>query len=235
MRKLVLLILLAAIINNTSSAQTKLSLSSGVAAAKGKSSDQHSSIFKNKTGYSCAANAALEIPVSKKLLLQTAVDFINKKYSVSVPFSSFAGLQRIERCAYISLKPSLHYRILKQKYFQVTAGAGLFAAVAIGGKYSETDAMGAPAPSPYKLKADIKFGNTIGNNYKRNDAGCSFQITARYKNFILPVMADFSFVSNAPSKYSSDMYGMPQASAETRKWRSLYAGVGYSILLNRKR
>jgi hypothetical protein len=216
-------------------AQTAIQLSSGVTATKGKTSYEHSSVFKNKTGYSWAASAALEIPVSKKLLLQTAIAFTNKKYTVSVPFSSFAGLQRMERCAYLSFKPSLHYRVFKQKYFQVTAGAGLFAAVATGGKYSETDAMGAPAPSPYKFKANLKFGNTVGNNYKKNDAGCSFQITARYKRFILPVMADFSFVSNMPSKYSSDMYGMPQASAETRKWRSLYAGVGYSILIGKKK
>lgn len=234
MRNFALLILLI-ITTATALAQTALSFSSGLTMAKGKTSFEHSSIFKNKTGYSWAANATLEIPVSKKLLLQTAVEYVNKKYSISVPFSSFAGLQRMERCAYLGIKPSLHYRLFRHKYFQVTSGAGLFAAVATGGKYSETDAMGAPAPSPYKFKANIKFGNTVGNNYKRNDAGCSFQITARYKRFILPVMADFSFVSNAPSKYSSDMYGMPQVNVESRRWRSLYAGLGYTMLISKKK
>lgn len=233
MKFLIKPVLLILLITGTATAQTTISISSGATYSEAKYDKSSERILKQTPGYSWGANASLNIPLSKKLILQTAIELINKKFTVNAPLSSFAGLKRTERCAYLGIKPSLHYLILSRHHFKLSAGTGFFINAAVGGKYNETDQFGVPAPAPYAVNADLKIGNTIGNSYKRADAGCSFQVIGHYKRFMLPIIADFSFSNNIPTKRNYDSYGMPVASSGTRKWQSIYAGIGYLFLLTK--
>jgi hypothetical protein len=209
------------LIGTTNLAQMRLNISSGVTNAKGKYGADWSNTFTVKTALGWAVNSAIEIPLSKKVALYNTLEFAHKKFSYSTPAAPDFGFERTENCAYISIKPAIHFLLIGRKEFAVMAGPGLFGSLAISGKYSEA---GSTIAGPYSVKGNLKIGNEAGNSYKSADAGISLQVIARYKKFSLPVMADFSFTNNIPGK-----------NAATRKWQSMYAGIGYSFLFKNKK
>lgn len=209
------------LISTSNLAQMRLSISSGLTNAKARYGADWSNIFDVKTAVGWAVSSALEIPLSKKIALYNSLEFSNKKFSYSIPPVPDFGFERTENCAYISLKPAIHFLLIGRKEFAVTAGPGLFGSLAISGKYSEA---GSTIAGTYSVKGNLKIGNETGNSYKSADAGISLQIIARYKNFSLPVMADFSLTNNIPGE-----------NAATRKWQSMYAGIGYSFLFKNKK
>jgi hypothetical protein len=227
------LLLLFSIFHIQLFAQIKTSIHAGPLFATGKYGGDWKNTFATNKNTGWAVSTSIEIPIAKKVFFNTAVEVANKKFTYKMPPPTLFTFQRTEQCTYLSIKPSVQVLVIKHHAFSVTAGAGFFAGIALGGKYTETaDSVWG---SPTNVSGKLKIGNTTGNSYKKTDAGISLQITGRYKKFIIPLMADFSFTSNIPNQYSTDPYGMPMATASTRKWRSLYAGIGYSFPLNKRK
>ncbi len=208
------------ILNSTG--QKILHISSGLTYSKGKYGGDWANTFITKPEYSWAVNAAVEMPVSKKIILYNTIGFVNKKFTYSLPPNPNFTFERTENCGYLSLNTAIHYSILKQQGFTLTSGIGLFGSLALRGKYFEQNTgFGVQSESSNKIKfgKDSRDANT---SYKNADAGLSLQLIGRYKNFIIPFIADFSLTNNIPS---TDMV--------KRKWQSIYAGLGYTISLKR--
>jgi hypothetical protein len=201
-------------------AQIRLSISTGVTHAKGRYGADWKQLFTVKPGFSWAIHSTLEMPVSKKIALHNTLAFTHNTFSYAVPSVPDFGFNRTESVAYIGIKPALHFFLYHRKRLAITAGAGLFASWATGGKYQEA---GSTIAGPYVVKGNLNIGNKSGNSYKSTDAGFSLEATARYKNFILPVAAGFSVTNNIPGK-----------NAAIRKWQSLYAGIGYVHAFKKK-
>lgn len=200
-------------------AQIKMNVLAGALFAKGRYSGDWKNTFNTNTNTGWAVGTGVEIPLSKKVFINAAVELASKKFTYKLPPPSLFNFQRTEECMYAFVKPSLQVVVFERKQFNITAGAGLFAGTALSGKYDETS--DAVFGTPVNVSGKLKFGNASGNSYKKTDAGFSLQITARYKQFILPVIADFSFVNNIPGSGSAH-----------RKWQSLFFGLGYSFLLS---
>jgi hypothetical protein len=163
------------------------------------------------------------------------VELANKKFTSLSGAPSAIQFKRSEDCMYAGLKTALHINIVTKSNYSITAGAGVFGSAALKGFSSEKNTD--PSAVPYGPKSKIKIGNTSGYDYKKLDAGITLQMAAGYKNIKLITMYDVSVLNNKPKYiYYTDPMGMPTViSSFSRKWRSLFAGLGYSFSLNCKK
>ncbi len=199
-------------------AQTNIAIQAGPLFSKARYGGDWKNKFTINANTGWFVRSAVEIPLSKKVFFSGAIELANKKFTYKIPPPTLFSFQRTEECTYVNIKPLIQLLIIKLKEINVSAGGGLFAGFNLGGTYTETadSLMGMPA----NVSGKLKIGNTSGNSYKKTDAGFSLQLTGRYKNFTLPLMADFSLINNIPG-----------AGSAKRKWQSYFIGLGYSFRL----
>lgn len=170
-------------------AQVKWSLQTGIVHTNGIQVEtpffENDPVFGGRTGFVVGAN--LQIPMGKKWAYEPGLFYMGKtlRYRTSNVFDF--SMEGNDQLHYGVLSQNLLLRLWAKHHTQVSIGAGLYGAVAMGGSYTRNLILFGGTGSE---SGSLPIGTTQSDRYRRFDVGGNLLLRVQYRQW--QITAQFS-------------------------------------------
>lgn len=154
----------------------------------------------------------INLPLSKRIIYQSGLFYQGKATHYRITPTADYGLNRSLRIHYLSLNQNALYRFWGNKQRGLYAGAGLYGAIAMGGKFNDEviTIMG-----PTNMGGSMKFEAGTNAYYRMFDAGGNLLLMGQHKKW------------QATLKLSHSV--APYIKPEKIRFTSLFFMLGYEL------
>jgi hypothetical protein len=178
-------------------AQTKLSLHVGMAHSDANGGARRS--FGNPVCYTgrngLVAGANLQLACGKKITYEPGIFYMGKTVRYYLAPVADYGYRGHEYLHYLTLNQNMVLQCWRSGHLAVSAGAGLYGAMALGGTYARAyyNDIGT---SSYET-GRLSFGNSDDHRYRRFDLGANMMLRVQYRQWqvtaqLSPSLADYN-------------------------------------------